>query len=217
MNKKAFTLIELLVVIAIIGVIAALLVPAFGKARESARCALCANNLRQIGVGFHIYLDEHEDTFPAGNSLVDIGNNCVVTVKDWTWAAIRSLASSQEEFYALRTTLLFCPSRRKEIPYWTEEYIKKFFSDYPFTDPWYTGYGYNAYFFYSYPHKRLSDIANTSETILVGECVGTHYYLFYDPQWNGISDRHAGGSNILFVDGHIKWYLKDVIITSNWW
>ena len=64
MERHGFTLIELLVVIAIIGVIAALLVPVFGRARESGRIATCANNLRQIGVAMHMYIDEHECKFP---------------------------------------------------------------------------------------------------------------------------------------------------------
>ncbi len=46
MNKKAFTLIELLVVIVIVGILAGLLIPVMGRARESARRAQCANNLR---------------------------------------------------------------------------------------------------------------------------------------------------------------------------
>lgn len=64
MHKKAFTLIELLVVIVIVGILAALLIPALGAAREGARRAQCANNLRQHGVAWYMYLDEHGDCFP---------------------------------------------------------------------------------------------------------------------------------------------------------
>jgi len=69
MDKKAFTLIELLVVIAIIGILAAILMPVFGKARESARRAMCANNLRQHGIAWYLYLDDHNDCFPKYDNV----------------------------------------------------------------------------------------------------------------------------------------------------
>lgn len=64
MNKDAFTLIELLVVIAIIGILAAILTPALSHAREGARRTQCANNLRQHGMAWYLYLDDHNGCFP---------------------------------------------------------------------------------------------------------------------------------------------------------
>lgn len=70
-SRKGFTLIELLVVIAIIGVLVALLLPAVQVARESARRVKCANNLKQIGIGFHSFHASH-NRFPPAYQSIDI-------------------------------------------------------------------------------------------------------------------------------------------------
>ena len=63
--RKCFTLIELLVVIGIIAVLAAMLMPALGKARESANQADCINNLKQVGLAMTMYANEYRSNFPV--------------------------------------------------------------------------------------------------------------------------------------------------------
>jgi len=110
-RARGFTLIELLVVIAIIAILAALLLPALGKAKLQAKRAYCGNNLQEIGVGFHSFAHDHNSKFPMQVAPDDGGTQLPLA----TEGELQLFAPAFRHFQALSNELitpriLICPA-----------------------------------------------------------------------------------------------------------
>ena len=79
-RPSAFTLIELLVVIAIIAILAAILLPALAAAKKKSQQTYCLNSLKQLGLGFVLYVGEYNDTMPA-----DASHSAGWHAEDWIY------------------------------------------------------------------------------------------------------------------------------------
>jgi prepilin-type N-terminal cleavage/methylation domain-containing protein/prepilin-type processing-associated H-X9-DG protein len=200
MKREGFTLIELLVVIAIIGILAALLLPALSSARDKARTAQCAGNLRQISLGLQLYADDHDDFFPvAGGTIRWDQKDATTGLGSWM----------QQIFpYVKNKSVYHCPlDQRSPFSYFL---------------------GARAAFavnnaFSSVSRKRID---KPTAFVLSGDTGGAGGGALFDPLDADKDDytqncvggptatgapwiswqRHSAGQNLLFADGHVQWY-----------
>lgn len=100
----AFTLVELLVVIAIIAILIALLLPALAGTKERARRIQCASNLHQIGIGLHLYAEEHRDLLPDCTT-----NNPNFYGSNWPWDLNTNLVNDLLG-RGITRPVFYCPS-----------------------------------------------------------------------------------------------------------
>ena len=231
---RGFTLIELLVVIAIIAILAAMLMQALERARESAQSASCKNKLRQLALVTGFYLNDYGDWFfhknyhlgKPGESTADPAN----TEEDWPWV----LHSYFDEMPVYkRDGLLHCPSHPGFEPYLYDHQMSNppptdaRFSSYGVMFYGVTNYTRNPGFGGVHLQTRLAQVENASRTVLFGDTESWAGKSM--PIWTGtghsdqcpgymslrnvstygggdFSDRHLGGSNLLFVGGNVGSY-----------
>jgi len=108
MRRRGFTLIELLVVIAIIAILAAILFPVFAKARDQARRTSCLSNIKQLGLGMLMYVQDYDETFLTtqdglGGDYPGYTPGCGTYVGFRTW--VRSIQP-----YLKNKQICVCPS-----------------------------------------------------------------------------------------------------------
>ena len=178
----AFTLIELLVVIAIIGVLAALLLPVLGAARERGRETQCKSNLHQCGMAVQMYCEHNDEFFPVvhGGTYADPEP----PAKEW-WQYL--------ERYDVERKHLLCLSDRHADDTNIESYV------------WNGMFSFGARrALLRRPDRRIL-LAERSDDEHAFVHQGYPAWLHVE-DWEDLihKDRHKAGSNYLFADGHVK-------------
>jgi prepilin-type N-terminal cleavage/methylation domain-containing protein len=211
--KRAFTLMELLVVIAIIAILAALLLPVLGAAKERARRTTCASNLHQINLGIRTYSDDANDTSPSAQTTNRIVNYYKTLVQ--SYVGLNGPPSPQDKLFA-------CPA--DTFRYWTDggvvvfapvgrhESARQYYSSYAFNgiNKETTNSSMNGSIL-GIAGQKLSAIKHPDKTVLVTEHSSFFPYSWHQPK-KPISDPNScffnNAMNIVsFVDGHIS-YIK---------
>src|SRR5437899_2755303 len=115
-RDRGFTLIELLVVIAIIAILAAILFPVFAQARDKARAANCLSNMKQINLGWQMYMQDFDETW-----IFRCGSNCAGPGPACDWRYVCGNDRYVENWwdvvqpYTKSNGILMCPSTPKDI------------------------------------------------------------------------------------------------------
>jgi prepilin-type N-terminal cleavage/methylation domain-containing protein/prepilin-type processing-associated H-X9-DG protein len=110
-SHAAFTLIELLVVISIIGVLASLLLPVIGKAKEAGRGTVCLSNLKQLGIGLQLYISDNNNRLPHMRDAL-FGTNSIPPTNSTALKAPEQVLLS---FTGGNSNVWRCPSDRLNV------------------------------------------------------------------------------------------------------
>ncbi|BCM93371.1 hypothetical protein IAD21_05262 [Abditibacteriota bacterium] len=195
-------MIELLVVIAILAILAAILFPVFGRARENARRSSCQSNLKQVGLGILQYVQDYDERFPH----VATGN-AAFPQAPYGWAdAIQPYLKSLQIYQ--------CPS---DVTPPDANPLSTGYTDYAYNLGLARGSGGTTPV--GVNQSQLDQATLTvlfCETKLAGSTPG-YFGTAYSAQRGGSSTDfaitpdiawtvHLDGSNLSFADGHVKWY-----------
>lgn len=212
-TQRAFTLIEVLVVIAVIAILAAILFPVFAKAREKARQTACLSNLRQLGMAIHQYIQDYDETVP--NST----DGPPGSGRQGGWLYFSS-------FPANRTAQAFDVRQGSLYPYVKNSQIYICPSDGEGRSSG-NSYAINSCLLHPSVNgfeigRSLAEFDAPASWMLLGEESGAEpdvnstddgYFLY---PINVFSTRHTGGTCIVFLDSHTKWFRRDKIISDGY-